>query len=52
MQMLERRLVSLVGWAGFDVEAVMPEASRSTAMNDRTTRSGLIAAVTSCSIST
>ena len=52
MQTLGRKLVSLAGLAGFDVEAVRIQASRSTMMNDRTMTSGWIAAVTLCSIST
>ena len=45
MQTLKRRSVSLVELAGFDVEAVMIEASRSTVRNDQTTMSGWIATV-------
>lgn len=50
--MLARRLVSLVELAGFDVAGEMTQASRSTMKNDRTMRSGWIATITSCCIST
>lgn len=50
--MLAKRLVSLVGLAGFDVEVEMTQASRSTMKNGRTMRSGWIAAITTRCIST